>query len=67
MNFSLHCSIKLFKNNNCLPSKLNFFFFSVNASFLERFPEKCSTFNSMSDITKRNSNVHFTLGNTGHA
>ena len=36
MNFSLHYSIKYFKNNNNL----------VNAFFLERFPEKCSTFHS---------------------
>ena len=42
--------IKYFKNNNknyCFPSILNlFFFFSVNVSFSERFPEKCSTFHS---------------------
>ena len=32
--------VKLFKNYNCFP------IVSVNASFLERFPEKCSTFHS---------------------
>ena len=52
MDFSLHYSIKHFKNNNCLPSILNlsFFFFCfcffVNASFSERFPEKCPRFHS---------------------
>ena len=43
MNFSLHYSNKYFKNNNCFPSILKF---SVNASFSERFPEKCSRFRS---------------------
>ena len=66
MNFSLiHYRIKYFKNNNCFSSSLNFF--SGNASFLERFPEKSSRFHSNADITKRNSNVHFNPGNTGHA
>ena len=47
LNFSLHYNIKYFKNNNCFPSILNLFFFSViNASFSERFPEKSSTFHS---------------------
>ena len=36
MNFSLHYSIKYFES----------IFLSVKASFLERFPEKCSTFHS---------------------
>ena len=45
MNFSLHYSIECFKNNNCFPNILNIYFL-VNASFLERFPEKCSTFYS---------------------
>ena len=45
MNVSLHCKIEYFKNNNCFPSILNLFF-SVNASFSERFPEKCPTFHS---------------------
>ena len=26
MNFSLHCKIEYFKNNNCFPSILNLFF-----------------------------------------
>ena len=41
MNISLHCSITYFKNNSCFP---NIRFFSVNASFSERFPEKSSRF-----------------------
>ena len=45
MNFSLHYSVKYFKNNNCFPSILNLFY-SVNSSFSERFPEKCLTFHS---------------------
>ena len=44
MYFSLHYSIKYFKNNNCFPSILNLF--SVNASFSKRFPEKCSRFHA---------------------
>ena len=67
MNFSLHYSIKYFENNNyCFPSILNVFF-SVNASFSERFPEKCPTFHSHVGHYKENWNVHFILGNTGHA
>ena len=46
MNFSLHCKIEYFKNNNCFPSILKSFFFSVNASFSERLPGKCPTFHS---------------------
>ena len=34
------------------PSILNLFFLSVNASFLERFPEKCSTFHSNAELYK---------------
>ena len=45
MNYSLHFSINFKNNNYCFPSILNLFF-SVNASFSERFPEKCSTFHS---------------------
>ena len=44
INFSLHYSIKYFKNNNC--SQIFWAFFSVDASFSERFPEKCSTLHS---------------------
>ena len=47
--FSLHCSIKNFKNNNCFSSILNFVF-SVNAS--ERFPEKSSRFHSNAEHYK---------------
>ena len=37
-------------------------------SFSERFPEKLQdSIIQMPDITKRNSIVHFILGNTGHA
>ena len=47
MNFFFTLQNEYFKNNNCFPSILNlFFFFSVNASFSERFPEKCPTFHS---------------------
>ena len=38
INFSLHCSIKNFKNNDCLLTIV--IFFLVNGSFLERFLEK---------------------------
>ena len=44
MNFSSHYSIKYFKNSFCFPKYFESFFFLLNASFLERFPEKCSTF-----------------------
>ena len=72
MNYSLHYSIKYFKNNKCFPSILNlfffFFFFSViNASFSERFPEKCSTFHSHVGHYKDKFEVHFILRNTGQA
>ena len=67
LNFSLHYKIKYFKDNNCFPSILNLFFFSVNASFSERFQRNVQHSIHMSDISKRNSNVHFILGNTGHA
>ena len=43
-------------------------FFLVNGPFSERFPEKCSTFHSNAGhYYKGNSNIHFILGNTGHA
>ena len=45
MIFSLYYSINYFKNNNCFLMNL-FFFFSLNASFSERFAEKCSRFYS---------------------
>ena len=64
MNFSLHYSIKYFKNNNCFLSILNLFFFSVNAKDFQRNVQHSI---QMSFITKRNSNVHIILGNTGHA
>ena len=49
MKFSLHYSIKYFKNNNKLfPKYFESFFFPVNEFFSERFPEKCSTFHSNS-------------------
>ena len=56
MTFSLHYSIKYFKNNNC---SLKYFesFFPVNASFSERFAEKCSTFHSNDGHYKEDSNV----------
>ena len=70
MNVSLHYSIKYFKNNNLLFPKYFESFFSVNAPFSERFPEKCSTFHSHVGhykLKKNYSNVHMILGNTGHA
>ena len=67
MNFSLHYSIKYFKNNNCFPSILIFFFFQLMRLFRKDFQRNVQHSIQMSDITKRNSNVHFILGNTGHA
>ena len=46
MNFYLHYSIKYFKNNICFPSILNLFFCQLMRTFLERFPDKCSTLHS---------------------
>ena len=45
MNFSLHYSIKYFRNITIV-SQVFWIFFPVNASFSERSPEKCSTFHS---------------------
>ena len=57
-------------NNYCFPSILNFSF-SVNASFSERdFHRNLQDSIQMLDMilqTERNLNVHFILGNTGHA
>ena len=68
MNFSLHYSIKYFKNNNSFPSILNLFFFGVLMRlFRKDFQRNVQHSIHMWDITKRNLNVHFILGNTGHA
>ena len=67
MNFSLHYSIKYFKNNNCFPSILNLFFFSSMCLFRKDFQRNVQHSIHMLGITKRNLNVHFILGNTGHA
>ena len=54
-----------FKNNNCLSSILNLFL-SVNASFSERFLEKCSTFHSNAELYKGiQTHIYFILGNLG--
>ena len=66
MNFSFHYSNKYFKNNNCFPSILNFFFLLMRL-FRKDFQRNVQHSIHMSDITKRNSNVYFILGNTGHA
>ena len=66
LNFSLHCSIKYFKNNNCFPSILNLFFLLI-ILFWKNFLWDVQDSIHISDITKRNSNIHFILGNTGHA
>ena len=67
MNFSLHCSMKYFKNtcNNCFPSISNLFFLLMR-HFWKDFQRNVQHFIHMPDITKRNPNVHFILGNTGH-
>ena len=66
MNFSLHYSIKYFKNNNyCFPSILNLFFLLM-CLFRKDFQRNVQHSIHMSDITRRNLNVHFILGNTGH-
>ena len=53
------------KNSKSFPSIL----ILLRHLFSERFPERTSSEDSiqMSNITKRNLNVHFILGNTGHA
>ena len=58
MNFSLHCKIEYFKNNNCFPSILNLFF-QLMRLFRNDFQRNVQHSIHMSDITKRNSNVHF--------
>ena len=65
MNLSWHYSIKYFKNNNCFPSILNLFFLLM-CLFWKDFQRNVQHSIHMSDITKRNLNVHFILGNTGH-
>ena len=65
MNFSLHYSIKYFKNNNCFPSVVNLFFLLMRL-FGKDFQRNVQHSIHMLDITKRNLNVHFILGNTGH-
>ena len=70
MNFSLHYSIKYFKNNNKLFPKhfgSSFFFFQLMRLFRKDFQRNVQHSIQMLDITKRNSNVHFVLENTGHA
>ena len=66
MNFSLHGKIEYFKNNNCFPSILNLFF-QLMRLFRNDFQRNVQHSIHTSDITKRNSNVHFILGNTVHA
>ena len=68
MNFSLHCKIEYFKNNSCFPSISNlFFFFQLIRLFRNDFQRNVQHSIHTSDITKRNSNVHFILENTVHA
>ena len=67
MNFSLHYSIKYFKNNNCFPSILNLFFSLFIRLLQKDFQRRVQHSIHLSDITKRNSNVRFIPGNTGHA
>ena len=65
MNFSLHYSINYFKNDNGFPSILNLF--RLMHLFRNDFQRYVQDPVQMPDITKRNSNAHFILGNTGHA
>ena len=66
MNFSLHCKIEYFKNNNYFPSILNLFS-QLMRLFRNDFPGNVQHSIHTSDNTKRNSNVHFIFGNTVHA
>ena len=66
MNFSLHYSIKYFKNNNCFPSILNFFKL-MRLFFGKDFLRNLQDSTQMLEITKRNLNVLFIFGNTCHA
>ena len=60
--FSLHYSIKYFKNNNCL-SSIYFEFFSILCVLLGRTSrETCNIVFKCPNITKGNSNVHFIFG-----
>ena len=66
MNFPLNYSIKYFKNNDCFPSF--YINFSVYDFFFQKgFQKNVQDSIQMPDITKRNSNGHLILGNTGHA
>ena len=60
MNFSLHYGIKLFKY-------VESFFFLLMRLFWKDFQRNVQHSIHMSDVTKRNSNVLFILGNTGYA
>ena len=66
INYFLHYSIKYFKHNNCFSSILNFFC-QLMRLFWKDFWRNDQDSIQMLDITKKNSNVHFILGNTGHA
>ena len=65
MNFSLHCKIEYFKNNNC--NKYFESFFQLIRLFRNDFQRNVQHSIHTSDITERNSNVHFILGNTVRA
>ena len=54
----------MFRKLQLFPSILNVF--SVNASFRRDFQRNFQDPIQMPNIAKRNSNVHFILGNTGH-
>ena len=71
MNFSLHCSIRYFKNNkiiNIIVSQniLNLFFFLIMHLF-GKISKRNIQDGQTSDISKRDLNVHFILRNSGHA
>ena len=63
MNFSLHYSIS---NNKGFPSILNLSF-SLMRLFRKDFLRDVDDSVQTPHISKRNSNIHFILGNAGHA
>ena len=69
MKFSLQYSIKYFKNNNnklLFPKHFECFLHLMHL-FWKDFQRNVQHSIQMSDNTKRNLNVHFILGKTGHA
>ena len=57
-------TLQHFKNDNCFPS---FFFFQLMSLSRKDFQRNVQHSIRMPDITKGNSNIHFILGNRGHA